>query len=216
MKTPEHPIFLESIKYIRSQLGSTGLDKIQQSILERIIHSSGDLTLQSSLKFSPSACEKGMDALNNGATILTDTYMAESAISPMAKRTLKSDVQCILDMAPTSIESASTTRSAIGMRSKWLDFEKKDKFSEPPIVVIGSAPTALMTLLDLIELGSKIPSLIIGMPVGFIGVSESKTRLLKSKFPYIIVKGSRGGASMAAATINALLRAAHYKKYSTN
>ena len=210
MKTPEHPIFKQSIKYIRSQLGSTGLDKVQQSILERIIHSSGDLSLQSYLKFSPSACEKAISALNKGAIILTDTRMAESAISPMAQRTLKSDVQCILDMAPISIESTSITRSAIAMRSKWLDFEQKDQFSQPPIVVIGSAPTALMTLLDLIELGSRIPSLIIGMPVGFIGVSESKTRLLKSKCSYIVLKGSKGGASMAAATINALLKAANY------
>ena len=208
MKTPEHPIFLESIKYIRSRLDFAGLDKVQQSILERIIHSSGDLSLQSSLKFSAGACEKAIEALKNGATILTDTYMAESAISPMAQRTLNSDVQCILEMAPKCIDSTSTTRSSIGMRSKWLDFEKKDKCSEAPIVVIGSAPTALMSLLDLIELGSKIPSLIIGMPVGFIGVSESKIRLLKSKCSYIILKGSRGGASIAAATMNALLRAA--------
>ena len=208
MKTPEHPIFIESIKYIRSKLGNTGLTKVQQSILERIIHSSGDFSLQSYLKFSPYACDKAIDSLKKGATILTDTFMAESAISPMAKRTLKSDVQCILEMAPNSIDAGLTTRSSICMRSKWLDFEKKDKFSEPPIVVIGSAPTALMTLLDLIDQGSKIPSLVIGMPVGFIGVTESKLRLLRSKCSYIILNGSRGGASIASATINALLRAA--------
>ena len=210
MKTPEHPIFLESIKYIRSQLGFTGLDKVQQSILERIVHSSGDISLQSSLKFSSGSCDKAISALKNGASIWTDTYMAESAISPIAKRTLNTDVQCILEMAPQFIDSSGTTRSAIGMRSKWMDFEKQDNFCEPPIVVIGSAPTALMTLLDLIKLGSKIPSLIIGMPVGFIGVSECKNRLLKSNCSYILLKGSRGGASMAAATVNALLRAADY------
>ena len=52
------------------------------------------------LRFSPSACENAINALQNGAKILTDTYMAEAAISPMAKRTLNSDVQCILEMAP--------------------------------------------------------------------------------------------------------------------
>ena len=209
MKTPEHPIFLESIQYIRSKLGSTGLSKVQQSILERIIHSSGDFSLKSSLKFSPNACENAIYALKKGATILTDTYMAESAISPMANRTLKSEVQCILNMAPESIDSKLTTRCAEAMRSKWSDLEKEGKFLEPPIVVIGSAPTALMTLLDLIDQGSQMPSLIIGMPVGFIGVSESKSRLLKSKCSYILLKGSRGGASIASATINALLRVAN-------
>ncbi|WP_269609085.1 precorrin-8X methylmutase [Prochlorococcus marinus] len=208
MKTPEHPIFLESVKYIRSKLGFTGLDQVQQSILERIIHSSGDFSLKSSVRFSSRACEDAINALRNGAKILTDTYMAKAAISPMAKRTLNSDVQCILAEAPKSSDSTSSTRSAIGMRNVWLDFEEKDNLLNAPLVVIGSAPTALMSLLDLVEAGYKIPSLIIGMPVGFIGVSESKIRLLNSECQYIVLEGSKGGASTAAAAINALLRAA--------
>ena len=212
MKTPEHPIFLESIKYIRSKLGITGLDKVQQSVLERIIHSSGDFGLQSCLKFSPSACKNAIEALKNGATILTDTYMAEAAISPMAKRTLNSTVECILGMAPASmsIDRTLTTRSEIGIKNKWLDFEDKDTInkSNAPLVIIGSSPTALISLLDLVEAGYKRPSLIIGMPVGFIGVNESKTRLLNSDCAYIVLEGSKGGASLAAAATNALLRAA--------
>ena len=207
MKTPEHPIFLESIKYIRSKLGITGLDKVQQSILERIIHSSGDFSLESSIRFSPRACENAIDALKNGAKILTDTYMAEAAISPMSKRTINSDIQCILSKAPKVIDSTVTTRSAIGMRKIWLDFEEKENLLNAPCVVIGSSPTALSTLLDLVESGYSIPSLIIGMPVGFIGVSESKNRLLSSECPYVLLEGSKGGASLAAAAANALLRA---------
>ncbi len=208
MKTPEHPIFLESIKYIRSKLGTTELDTVQQSILERIIHSSGDFSLQSCLKFSPSACEIGINALQNGAKILTDTYMAESAISPMAKRTINSDIQCILGMAPKTIYSSVTTRSEIGMRKIWLDLKEKENLLNPPLVVIGSSPTALIALLDLVESGYATPSLIIGMPVGFIGVSESKSRLLNSECSYIVLDGSKGGASLAASATNALLRAA--------
>ena len=133
MKTPEHPIFIESVKYIRSIIGNTGLDEVQQSILERIIHSSGDFGLQSCLKFSPTACKDAIKALKNGATILTDTYMAEAAISPMAKRTLNSNIECILDMAPASISinTSLTTRSAIGMKNKWLNFEDKDAKKKP-------------------------------------------------------------------------------------
>ena len=208
MKTPEHPIFLESIKYIRSKLGITGLDPVEQSILERIIHSSGDFSLQSCIRFSPNVCENAINALQNGAKILTDTYMAEAAISPMAKRTINSDIHCILAMAPKLIESSSTTRSAIGMRNIWLDIYEEDNLLDAPFVVIGSSPTALIALLDLIESGYQTPSLIIGMPVGFIGVSESKSRLLNSECPHIVLEGSRGGASLAAAATNALLRAA--------
>ncbi len=212
MEISEHPIFIESIEYIRSKIGFTGLDQVQQSILERIIHSSGDFSLQSCLKFSSSACKDGIKALKNGATILTDTYMAEAGISPMAKRTLNSNIECILEMAPTSlsIDATLTTRSEIGMKNKWLNFEDKDTIhkSNAPLVVIGSSPTALISLLDLVEAGYKRPSLIVGMPVGFIGVNESKTRLLNSDCAYIVLDGSKGGASLAAAATNALLRAA--------
>ena len=210
MKTPEHPIFLESIEYIRSQIGLTGLSSVQQSVLERIIHSSGDLNMQSYLRFSPNACEEAINALKNGANILTDTFMAKAAVSSVAMRTLNSNVNCILEMAPKFLVSSSNTRSAIGMQQMWLEMEKKEEFFVGPVVLIGSAPSALMKLLDLIQESSKRPSLIIGMPVGFIGVSECKTRLLKSNYPHIVLDGSRGGASLAAATVNALLRAADY------
>ena len=208
MKTPEHPIFLESVRYIRSKLDFVLLNQIQQSILERIIHSSGDFGLQSCLRFSPNACENAINALQSGAKVFTDTYMAEAAISPMAKRTLNSDIQCILGMAPSSIDTNLTTRSAIGMRNMWLDLGEKENFINSPLVVIGSSPTALIALLDLVELGHVKPSLIIGMPVGFVGVAESKSRLLNSKCPYIVLEGSKGGASLAAAATNALFRAA--------
>ena len=210
MKTPEHPIFLESIQYIRSQIGLTGLDSIQQSVLERIIHSSGDLKMQSCLRFSSNACKNAINALKKGANILTDTYMAEAAVSPVAKRTLNSNVRCILEMAPECIDSSSKTRSAIGMQKIWLDMEIKEELLAGPVVVIGSAPSALITLLDLVKAGTKRPSLIIGMPVGFIGVNECKTRLLNSDCTHIVLEGSKGGASLAAATVNALLKAADY------
>ncbi len=210
MKNKEHPIFLESIEYIKSNLGFTGLDLIDQSVLERMIHASGDFSLQSQLNFSSGACERGVNALKLGSKILTDTFMAKAAVSPMAKRTLNSDVRCVLEWAPENIESdsISVTRSSFGMRNAWLKLLDTNQCLERPIVVIGSAPTALMELIDLIEEGCEMPSLIIGMPVGFIGVSESKTRLLKSAMPHIVIKGSKGGASLAAAATNALLRAA--------
>ena len=208
MKKPEHPIFLQSVAYIRSQIGLTGLNSLQQAVLERIIHSSGDLSMQSYLRFSSNACEDAITALTKGANILTDTYMAQAAVSPVAKRTLNSNVKCILEMAPEFIDSSSKTRSAIGMQKMWLDMENKEELLLGPVVVIGSAPSALMTLLDLIEEGTKRPSLIIGMPVGFIGVSECKNRLLNSDCSHIVLEGSKGGASLAAATVNALLRAA--------
>ena len=205
--TIDHPIFLESIRFINAQLGFTGLEPLQQQVLERLIHSSGDFGLQSLLKFSPASCQKGIEAIQAGATILTDTKMALAAVKPMASRTTKSKVLTILDWVPEQRFDRTQSRSACGMERAWNELSEECKGSQAPIVLIGSAPTALEALLDLVLKGGLNPSLIIGMPVGFIGVLQSKRRLSNSGLTNIRLDGTRGGAGLAAATINALLRA---------
>ena len=204
--TKDHPIFTQSIQFIKAELGVTGLNAIEQQVLERLIHTSGDFSIQSLLKFSPYACQLGIAALKSGAPILTDTSMAMSAILPMGARTINPIVKCILDWAPKEIELGQT-RSALGMKDSWIELSKKFASSRSPVVVIGSAPTALEVLLDLISDGFASPSLIIGMPVGFIGVNQSKNRLAKTLLPHILLNGTRGGAAMAASVMNSLLRA---------
>lgn len=206
MKSLDHPIFTESIRRIREQLGVTGLDPLQQQVLERLIHSSGDFGLTPLLRFSQEACELGLAALQAGAPILTDTAMAAVAVQPMARRTLKTSVRCVLEWAPDEAPNGST-RTAEGLRSAWQELAAKDVDQQAPIVLIGSAPTALDALLELVSSGSPPPSLIIGMPVGFVGVSDSKRRLAVSGLAHIRLMGSRGGAGLVAATVNALLRA---------
>ena len=44
------------------------------------------------------------------------------------------------------------------------------------------------------------------MPVGFIGVEKSKNQLISTDLPRIVLNSTRGGAAMAAAAVNALLR----------
>ncbi|WP_037991532.1 precorrin-8X methylmutase [Synechococcus sp. CC9616] len=200
----DHPIFTESIRRIRALLGETGLDPLQQQVLERIVHSSGDPSLASLLQFSDRACDRGVTALQQGAAIVTDTAMAAAAVAPMASRTLGTDVHCLLDWAPTQAPPG-TTRSALGMSRAWAELATT---VPTPLVLIGSAPTALEVLLDQVALGGSVPSLVIGMPVGFVGVAESKRRLAASALNQIRLEGSRGGAGLVAATVNALLRVA--------
>lgn len=207
VKSLDHPIFTESIRRIREQLGVTGLDPLQQQVLERLIHSSGDFGLTPLLRFSPGACEVGLAALHAGATILTDTAMAAVAVRPMALRTLKSSVRSVLEWAPDDVPR-DATRTAEGLRSAWQELAAKDVDQQAPIVLIGSAPMALEALLDLVSTGAPPPSLIIGMPVGFVGVAESKRRLAVSGLAHIRLMGSRGGAGLVAAAVNALLRRA--------
>ena len=200
----DHPIFTESIRRIREALGSTGLEPLPQQVLERLVHSSGDLALGSLLRFSPGACEAGLAALQQGALILTDTAMAAAAVAPMAQRTLQTEVRKVLEWAPDQAPPGST-RMAVGMEQAWRELTTN---RPAPLVLIGSAPTALEVLLRQVAAGAPAPSLVIGMPVGFVGVAESKRYLAKSGLDQIRLEGSRGGAGLVAAAVNALLRAA--------
>ena len=205
----DHPIFTESIRRIRALLGETGLDPLQQQVLERLVHSSGDPGLAPLLQFSPDACEQGLDALRQGALVLTDTAMAAAAVTPMARRTLGTSVRCLLDWAPVQSPPGST-RSAAAMQRCWSELTAAAKLvGQPmPLVLVGSAPTALEQLLDQVDGGAVMPSLVIGMPVGFVGVPESKRRLASTALAQIRLEGTRGGAGLVAAVANALLRAA--------
>jgi len=199
----DHPIFTESIRRIRLALGETGLPPLQQQVLERLVHSSGDLSLGALLRFSEGACERGVEALRQGAPILTDTAMAAAAVAPMAQRTLGSVVHTVLEWAP-DVAPLGSTRTAAGMEQAWRTLALG---APAPVVLIGSAPTALEALLRQVAAGAPSPSLVIGMPVGFVGVEESKKRLSASGLAQIRLESSRGGAGLVAAAVNALLRA---------
>lgn len=196
----DHPIFCESLRLIRALPGMAAalaaFSTLQQDVLLRLIHSSGDPELAGAVRFGPGACEAGLAALAAGAPILTDTAMAAAAVAPMARRTFGNRVACVLDWAPAAAPEGST-RSAAGMAAALARLE------QPAVVLIGSAPTALEVLL---ARGAK-PALVIGMPVGFVGVAESKRHLAESGLVQIRLEGSKGGAGLVAAACNALLRA---------
>ena len=196
----DHPIFSESVRRIRGWLGPTGFDPAEQDLVERVIHSGGDLSLGADLHWSQGACAGGMAALAAGAVILTDTAMAAAAVQPMARRTFANPVRSVLDWAPQRAQ-AGETRTALGMAAA---------LGHHPgaVVLIGSAPTALEQLLQLVRQGQPAPALVIGMPVGFVGVAESKRHLAASGLAQIRLDGSRGGAALVAAAANALLRRA--------
>jgi precorrin-8X/cobalt-precorrin-8 methylmutase len=243
----DHPIFIESIRLIRAALTQQGFsaeaDPVVRDVVERCIHSSGDLGLARELEVPAAACAAGLAALAAGAPILTDTAMAAAAVTPMAKRTFANPVHCLLDWAPARAP-VGDTRSAIGLQRAWAELAPKGlapagvapgssapMSSGPmslapmslaptslapmplaPVVLIGSAPTALERLLDCLAQAapgpSPVPALVIGMPVGFVGVAESKRRLAASGLAHIGLRGSKGGAALVAASCNALLRAA--------
>jgi len=196
----DHPIFLESLRLIRALLGDTGLAEAERDVLERLVHSCGDPGIAPALRFSPGACAAGLRAVAAGGVILTDTAMAAAAVAPMARRTFANPVHSVLAWAPAAAPPGST-RTAAGMAGALA--------AHPgAVVLVGSAPTALECLLDRCAKDDPPTALVIGMPVGFVGVAESKRRLAASGLPQIRLEGSRGGAALVAAAVNALLRRA--------
>ncbi len=201
----DHPIFLESIRFIRSNLIKNNFNYLENRVLERLVHTSGDFNIQKLLEFSEGACEKAIKSLKEGAPILTDTDMAAAAIKSMAKNTSGNSVLSAKKWFNDK-DLLGLTKTAYGIEKGWIELSGKNFGVKSPIVVIGSSPTALINLLEILKNSKHIPSLIIGMPVGFIGVRQSKEKLLNTNYPRIVVNSSRGGAAMAAAAVNALLR----------
>ena len=202
----DHPIFSESLRLIRDLPGTAAalaaLGTLQQDVLLRLIHSSGDPELAGHLRFGPGACEAALVALEAGAPILTDTAMAAAAVAPMARRTFANQVRSVLEWAPERAPAGST-RTAVGMAAALAGQ------AQPGVVLIGSAPTALEVLLEQVAAKTvPAPALVIGMPVGFVGVAQSKRHLAESGLVHIRLEGSKGGAGLVAAACNALLRSA--------
>ena len=192
---------MESLALIQQHLPLTGLQGVQQEVLVRLIHSSGDWGLVTALRCPAAACGQAMAALARGAPILTDTAMAAAAVNPMAQRTFANLVINGLRWAP-QVAPSGQTRTALGLAAAVEQHPHS-------VVVIGSAPTALLHLLALGRQGHLAPPVVVvGMPVGFVGVREAKAALARSGWPQVRLEGSRGGAGLAAAVVNALLRRA--------
>tara|TARA_Y100000589_G_scaffold148446_1_gene141876 strand:- start:117 stop:740 length:624 start_codon:yes stop_codon:yes gene_type:complete len=201
----DHPIFLESMRFIRSRLHQNNFKELETKVLERLIHTSGDFSIQKLLIFSENACERGIKAIQNNAPILTDTDMAAAAIKSMAARAGVDQIFAASKWFEQQ-KDFTKTKTSVGIVRGWMEISKDNFGDKAPIVIFGSSPTALEGLLDILEKSDQKPSLIIGMPVGFIGVEQSKQRLIDSDQTYIVLGSTRGGAAMAGATINALLR----------
>lgn len=171
-----------------------------KEIYERVIHTSADFEYLYNLAISEGAVEAGREALKNGAVIITDTNMGKSGVSKFALEKLGGSVECFIadeDVAKEAKERG-VTRAIVSM-------EKASKIDKPLIFAIGNAPTALIILDEMIKSGKVKPALIIGVPVGFVNVVESKELIMESGIPYIVAKGRKGGSNVAAAICNALM-----------
>ena len=120
----DHPIFLESIKYIRSNLKDNNFNHLEKKVLERLVHTCGDFNVQDLLEFSENACENGIQSLKKGAPILTDTDMAAAAIKSMAQKTTGNQVFSAKLWFKNN--NLGLTKTAYAIRQGWLDLSSKN------------------------------------------------------------------------------------------
>lgn len=189
-----------SFAIITEELGGRTFPEGVAEVVKRVIHTSADFDYADNLCFSPDAVERAKAALEAGATIVTDTNMALAGISKGTLAQLGGKAVCL--MADEAVAREAKER---GVTRATVSMEYAAKLDGPLIFAIGNAPTALIRLYELIEEGAVSPALVIGVPVGFVNVVESKEMFLGGDTPYIIARGRKGGSNVAAAIVNALL-----------
>lgn len=189
-----------SFEIITEILGDTRLDPENELVIKRVIHTTADFEYVQNLVFSDHAVHKGIDALRNGCDIVTDTQMAKSGINKTILGKLGGQVHCFMSDPDVAVEAKERgiTRAIVSM-------ERAAKLEKPCIFAIGNAPTALISLHEQMEAGTLNPALIIGVPVGFVNVVESKELIIESGVPHIVARGRKGGSNVAAAICNAML-----------
>ena len=169
-------------------------------VLKRVIHTTADFDFVRNLLFSPNAVRLGREALRRGVTVVTDTAMAAAGIGkPAAARW---GVSVVCRMADPDVRDEALRR---GVTRAVVSMERAAAETPDAIFAIGNAPTALIRLCELVSEGAARPSLVVGVPVGFVNVVESKEMLAATDVPYIAAMGRKGGSPVASAVVNALL-----------
>ncbi len=190
-----------SFEIITEELGDTLLVPGTEPIVKRCIHTSADFDYAKNLVFSDHAVEHAMQAIRDGASIVTDTQMGRSGINKKRLARYGGEVYCFMsdeDVAEDA-KKQGTTRAVASM-------EKAAKLDKKLIFAVGNAPTALVHLYELVQSGALKPELIIGVPVGFVNVVQSKELILQlPDTPYIVARGRKGGSNIAACICNALI-----------
>lgn len=173
----------------------------EELILKRVIHTTADFDYAENLIFSEGAVKQALEALKSGAVIITDTNMGKAGINKKSLERLGGEVLCFMadsDVAEKARQKGTTRASA--------SMDKAAELGRDCIIAVGNAPTALVRLFELIQEGRLAPKLIIGVPVGFVNVVQSKELILSLKdIPYIVARGRKGGSNVAAAICNGLI-----------
>ena len=196
-------IIKASMSLIRQELGDS-LENVPAShvpVIERVVHATADPEFAKLLVISEKAVESGVAAIKAGAKIITDVKMVKAGINEARVNKFAGTVLSYIndERAVNLAHNQSLTRSAAAMRLAVNDG------LDGAIVLIGNAPTAAFELANAVRKGLTNPALIVAVPVGYVGAAESKETVSGLPTPFVIVKGRKGGSTIAVAVFNALL-----------
>jgi precorrin-8X/cobalt-precorrin-8 methylmutase len=196
MTSLNHPILEQSFAVIDREIGEHNFSPAEYAIVRRTIHSTADFEFAQLLRFSPGAIEKAIAALQAQVPIVTDVGMVKQGVAGMVAKTFDNPLVTAVERAAVALPGK--TRTETGLMQCFEEFPQA-------VYVIGNAPTALIALCNQLSTSPIQPALVIGAPVGFISVLESKATLAQTPVPQIRVEGRKGGSPAAAAILNALL-----------
>ena len=162
-----------SMEIIESEL-AVPLDEEAKPIVKRVVHATADFSFAENLRFAPGAVGRMREMLVAGATIVTDTNMALSGINRAAAKKLKATLRC--DMADASVAAEAKAR---GVTRASVCVERALEEQGNVLFACGNAPTALVSLDALMAAELLRPALLIGVPVGFVHVVESKELIIE-------------------------------------
>lgn len=196
-----------SMQIIESEMDLSRInffDERELKVVKRCIHTAADFDYQYNLCFNNAAINKAIELIREGAYIVTDTKMAAAGINKVFLQKFNCELFCFVSDEDIIEESKKReiTRSALSVEKAM--HLKKDT-GRAIIMVVGNAPTALIRMYELIKEKKFLPNLIVGVPVGFVNVVESKELIKSTNIPSIIAMGRKGGSNIAAAIINAIL-----------
>ena len=192
----------KSMEIIEKEMGEVICSFEQKQIIKRVIHTTVDVDFGKSLIFHPQAVEAGLEAIKSGKRIITDVHMVKAGIRAYDLTKFGNEILCFFDKEKKELNQENIPRAVLAMR-------KAEACLTDSIIAIGNAPTALFEVIAMIKNKQIKPLLIIGIPVGFVGASESKEELRQLDIPYITNKGRRGGSTIACAILNALIKLAN-------
>lgn len=195
--TDNHPeAFDESLENLLPDLSDRS--EIEVDLLSKLVLASGDVSLVNFVRLGKGAIAAAREHLKAGCQIVGDVPAVVSALDQTRLAHLNCTVQTLIQ--DPHISSAAEAENCF-----WQTQPPHSWQLHPGcILVIGYAPSVLLSALEAVSQGRLQPALIIGMPIGFSHAPAAKRRLIQSTFPYITLEGSVGGGLLAAVTLNAL------------